>query len=145
MWRTSRGVDDWTDTTYEEIKTLTNQKTLQDNLLDSKPPETSAMTLDPHSAAKAFSDMLNILGKMRGIAVGGPVGPLTPIFFLKILLSWTFANSGGVMVRRHFPNLALPMFDFAPPSTPLQSSPIRQSSWEDIRPLATWVGKLSQC
>jgi hypothetical protein len=24
MWRTSRGVDDWTDTTYEEIKTLTN-------------------------------------------------------------------------------------------------------------------------
>jgi hypothetical protein len=62
MWRTSRGVDDWTDTTYEEIKTLTNQKTLMDNLLDSKPPETPAMTLDPHSAAKAFSDMLIILG-----------------------------------------------------------------------------------
>jgi hypothetical protein len=68
MWRTSRGVDDWTDTTYEEIKTLTNQRTLEDNLLDSKPPETPAMTLDPHSAAKAFSDMLIILGKMRGIA-----------------------------------------------------------------------------
>jgi hypothetical protein len=64
MWWTSRGVDDWTDTTYEEIKTLTNQKPLEDNLLDSKPPETSAMTLDPHSAAKAFSDMLIILGKM---------------------------------------------------------------------------------
>ncbi len=43
-------------------------KTLEDNLLDSKPPETPAMTLDPHSAAKAFSDMLIILGKMRGIA-----------------------------------------------------------------------------
>jgi hypothetical protein len=68
MWWTSRGVDDWTDTTYAEIKTLTNQKTLKDNLLDSKPPETPAMTLDPHSAAKAFSDMLIILGKMRGIA-----------------------------------------------------------------------------
>ncbi len=26
------------------------------------------MTLDPHSTAKAFSDMLIILGKMRGIA-----------------------------------------------------------------------------
>ncbi len=26
------------------------------------------MTLDPHLAAKAFSDMLIILGKMRGIA-----------------------------------------------------------------------------
>ncbi len=68
MWRTSRGVDDWTNMTYNEIKTLTNQKTLEDNLLDSKPPETLAMTLDPHSAAKAFSDMLIILGKMRGRA-----------------------------------------------------------------------------
>jgi hypothetical protein len=67
MWQTSRGVDDWTDTTYDEIKTLTNQKTLEDNLLDSKPPETLAMTLDPHLAAKAFSDMLIILGKMRGV------------------------------------------------------------------------------
>jgi hypothetical protein len=39
-------------------------------------------------------------------------------FFLKILLSRTpFINSGGVMVRRHFPNLALPIFDVAPPST----------------------------
>jgi hypothetical protein len=68
MWRTSRGVDDWTDMTYDEVKTLTNQKTLKDNLFDSKPPETPAMTLNPHSEAKAFSDMLIILGKMRGIA-----------------------------------------------------------------------------
>jgi hypothetical protein len=68
MWRTSRGVDDWTDTAYDEIKTLTNQKTLEDNLLDTKLPETPAMTLDLHSAAKAFSDMLINLGKMWGIA-----------------------------------------------------------------------------
>ncbi len=68
MWRTSRGVDDWTDMTYDEVKTLTNQKTLEDNLLDTKPPETPAMTLDPHSAAKAFTNMLILLGKMRGIA-----------------------------------------------------------------------------
>ncbi len=34
MWRTSRGVDDWTDLTYDEIKTLTNQKTLKDSLLN---------------------------------------------------------------------------------------------------------------
>jgi hypothetical protein len=72
MWRTSRGVDDWTDRTYDEVKTLTNQKTLEDTHLDSKPPETPAMTLDPHSAAKAFSYMLIILGKMQGIA-GHPV------------------------------------------------------------------------
>ncbi len=63
MWWTSRDVDDWTDTTYEEIKTLTNQRTLEDNLLDSKPPETPAMTLDPHSAAKAFSGMLLFLAR----------------------------------------------------------------------------------
>jgi hypothetical protein len=68
MWRTSREVDDWTDMIYDKVKTLTNQKTLKDNLLDSKPHETLAMTLNPHSAAKAFSDMLVILGKMRGIA-----------------------------------------------------------------------------
>jgi hypothetical protein len=68
MWRTSRGVDNWTDTTYDKIKTLTNQKTLEDNLLDTKLPETPAMTLDPQLAAKAFTDMLIILGKMRRIA-----------------------------------------------------------------------------
>ncbi len=72
MWRTSRGVDDWTDTTYDDIKTLTNQKTLKDNLLDTKQPETSAMTLDPQLAAKAFTNMLILLGKMRGI-VGHPL------------------------------------------------------------------------
>jgi hypothetical protein len=51
MWRTSRGVDDWTNTTWDDIKTLTNQKTLKDNLLDTKQPKTPAMTLDPQSAA----------------------------------------------------------------------------------------------
>jgi hypothetical protein len=66
--RTSRGVNDWTDTTYDKIKILTNQKTLKDNILDSMPPETPSMTLDLHSAAKAFTNMLIILGKMRGIA-----------------------------------------------------------------------------
>jgi hypothetical protein len=68
MWRTSRGVDDWTGTTCDDIKTLTNQKTLEDNLLDTKHPETLAMTLDPQLAAKAFTNMLILLGKMRGIA-----------------------------------------------------------------------------
>jgi hypothetical protein len=68
MWRISRGVDDWTDTTYDEVKTLTNQKTLEDNLLDSKPSETPAMILNLHLTAKAFSNMLIILGKMQGIA-----------------------------------------------------------------------------
>ncbi len=54
--------------TWNDIKTLTNQKTLKDNLPDTKQPETLAMTLDPQSAAKAFTNMLILLGKMRGIA-----------------------------------------------------------------------------
>ncbi len=57
-----------TNTTWDDIKTLTNQKTLEDNLLDTKQPETPAMTLDPQLAAKAFTDMLILLGKMQGIA-----------------------------------------------------------------------------
>jgi hypothetical protein len=68
MWQTSRGVDDWTDTTWNDIKTLTNQKTLKDNLLDTIQPETPAMTLDMQLAAKVFTNMLILLGKMRGIA-----------------------------------------------------------------------------
>ncbi len=36
MWRTSRGVDNWTNMTWNDIKTLTNQKTLKDNLLDTE-------------------------------------------------------------------------------------------------------------
>ncbi len=52
--------------TYDDIKTLTDQKTLKDNLLDTKQPETPTMTLDPQLAAKAFTDMLILLDKMRG-------------------------------------------------------------------------------
>ncbi len=72
MWRTSRGVDNWTNTTWDDITTLTNQKTLEDNLLDTKQPKTPAMTLDPQLAAKSFTNMLILLGKMRGI-VGHPL------------------------------------------------------------------------
>jgi hypothetical protein len=68
MWRTSRGVNDWTNTTGDDIKTMTNQKILKDSLLDTKQPKTPAMTLDPQPAAKASTDMLVLLGKMRGIA-----------------------------------------------------------------------------
>jgi hypothetical protein len=68
MWRTSREVDNWADMTRDDIKTLTNQKTLKDNLLDTKQPKTLAMTLDLQMAAKAFTNMLILLSKMRGIA-----------------------------------------------------------------------------
>jgi hypothetical protein len=72
---------------------------------DRKPPQTGTVC--------------NHFMHLRRMVIGGPVGPLLPIFFLlKILLLRTpFINSGGVMVRRHFPNLASPIFDVAPPST----------------------------
>jgi hypothetical protein len=72
IWRTSRGVDNWTNTTWDDIKTLTNQSNLKDNLLDTKQPKTMAMTLDLQLAAKAFTDMLILLGKIWGI-VGHPL------------------------------------------------------------------------
>jgi hypothetical protein len=68
MWWTLRGVDNWTDMTWDDIKTLTNQKTLKDSLLDTNQPKTPAVTLDPQSAAKAFTDMPILLGKMWGKA-----------------------------------------------------------------------------
>jgi hypothetical protein len=54
--------------TWDDIKTLTNQKTLEDSFLYTKQPKTLAMTLDPQPAAKAFTNMLILLGKMQGIA-----------------------------------------------------------------------------
>ncbi len=54
--------------TWDTIKTLTNQKTPKDNLLDTKQPKTPAMTVDLQSAAEAFTAMLILLGTMLGIA-----------------------------------------------------------------------------
>jgi hypothetical protein len=68
MWRTCRSINDWTNITWEEVSILKNQKTLEDSLQDRKIPETPAMTLDTHSATKAFLDMVVLLGKMRGIS-----------------------------------------------------------------------------
>ena len=68
MWRTCRSIDDWADITWEVVSIPKNQKTLEDSLQDRKIPETPAMTLDMQSAAKAFLDMVVLLGKMRGIS-----------------------------------------------------------------------------
>jgi hypothetical protein len=67
IWRTCRPTD-WTETTWDEVSILKNQKTLEDSLQDKKLPETPATTLDPQSAAKAFLDMVVLLGKVRGIS-----------------------------------------------------------------------------
>jgi hypothetical protein len=72
MWWTLRGVDNWTNTSWDDIKTLTNQKALKDSLLDTKQPRTQTMALDPQLAAKEFTSMLILLSKMQGIA-GHPI------------------------------------------------------------------------
>ncbi len=53
--------------TWKEVKSLTNQKTLRDSLLNTKNPETPVMTSDLQSVANAFTNMLVLLGKMQGI------------------------------------------------------------------------------
>jgi hypothetical protein len=67
MWWTSRGVDDWTERTWNDIKFLGPQKFLKDSLLDTKESETPTMTLDWQLAAKAFTNMVVHLGKKWGI------------------------------------------------------------------------------
>ncbi len=105
MWRTSRGVDDWTDMTWDDIKALTNQKTLEDSLLDTKHPKIPAMTLDPQSVAKAFTDMLILLGKMGGIA-GHPLsyaprsnlkGPNNAVIDNETKRPFLLANQGALI------------------------------------------------
>ena len=59
------------------------------------------------------------------VRVGGPVGPLPPVFFFSKksggkINPKNFENSGGDLVRPHIKNLASPISDFAPPSTPIQ-------------------------
>ena len=81
-----------------------------------------------------------------GVLVGGPGDPLPPFFSLKI---WrenqfkNFENSGGDLVRPRIKNLASPIFDSPPPQRQSHSLPKSSRPWEDIRPLAQWIGELS--
>ena len=67
MWRISRGVDNWTETTWNDIKYLASQMLLEDSLLDTKESKTPTMTLDLQLAVKAFTNMVVHLGTRRGI------------------------------------------------------------------------------
>ena len=81
MWRTCRTIDDWTDTSWDDVSILKNQKTLEDSLQDRKAPEPPVMTLDLQTAAKAFLEMTTSLSKLRGIT-GIPLS-YVPRFTLK--------------------------------------------------------------
>jgi hypothetical protein len=66
MSQTSRGVDNWTKTIWNYIKSLASQKLFEDSLLDTKNLETPTMTLDTHMVAKSFTNILVHLGKIWG-------------------------------------------------------------------------------
>ncbi len=53
MWRTSRGVDDWTETTWDDISDLANQKALEDDVRDTAPPNPPELTLDTRVPLRA--------------------------------------------------------------------------------------------
>ena len=67
MWRTCRRVDDLTNVAYnKDVRPLQDQKALEDDLDDSKEPETPTMTLTPTTAAACFTQMKMYLAKCRG-------------------------------------------------------------------------------
>jgi len=67
MWRTCRPISDWTETSWDDVSGLKNQKTLEDNLQDRKAPEPPVMILDPQTAAKTLLEMTTSLSKLWGI------------------------------------------------------------------------------
>ena len=54
LQRTSRELDDWQETEWEEIARLEPQKELEDSYKDAKAPPTPELTLDQASAAASF-------------------------------------------------------------------------------------------
>ncbi len=62
-----KGDEDWTEMTWNNVKFLGPQKSLEDSLLDTKEAKTPTMTLDLQSAAKVFTNMVIHLGKRQRI------------------------------------------------------------------------------
>jgi hypothetical protein len=66
-WRTCRGVDDLTDVDYNhDVRPLQDQKTLEDDLDESKEPSPPTMILTQSTAATCFTNMKTYLAKCRG-------------------------------------------------------------------------------
>ena len=65
MWRTSRGVDDWTEMTWDDIKDLADQKHLEDDVRSATTPPVPTLTLDAKTAAASFTHMKTYLRTRR--------------------------------------------------------------------------------
>jgi hypothetical protein len=66
MWWILKGVDNWTEMTWNDVKFLGPQKILEDSLLDTKEPKTPTMTLDQQLAAKFLPIRWFTLARGRG-------------------------------------------------------------------------------
>ena len=73
LYRTSREPEDIINVTWDEMKHLTEQKTLEDNTKDGKDPPTPEMTLESANAAACFNQMRLHLRKIRSKTTGVPL------------------------------------------------------------------------
>ncbi len=86
---------------------------------------------------------------LTGVLIGGPAQEFLPVFFSSENYSGKCSLSkleilGGDMARPRTQNLALPIFNFAPPSMPIAITPKPTRPWEDFRTLQLWNWKIGQ-
>jgi hypothetical protein len=79
MWRTSRGVDDWTKTTWDDISDLTDQKSLEDDVKGSTTPSPPELTLDTKTAAASFTHLRTYLRTRRSRKTDLPLDYVTRV------------------------------------------------------------------
>jgi hypothetical protein len=79
MWRTSRGVDDWTETTWDDISDLADQKSLKDDVRGTTAPSPSKLTLDTKTAAASFTHLKSYLRTRRSRKTGLPLDYVTRV------------------------------------------------------------------
>jgi hypothetical protein len=79
MWRTSRGIDEWTERTWDYIKDLADQKALEDDVKGSTTPPTPELTLDMKNAAASFTHMKTYLRTCRSRKTGLPLDYVTRV------------------------------------------------------------------
>ena len=79
MWRTSREVEDWTETTWNDIKDLADQKQLEDDVRSATTPPVPTLTLDAKTAAASFTHMKTYLRTRRSRKTGLPLDYVTRV------------------------------------------------------------------
>jgi hypothetical protein len=79
MWHTTRGVDDWTKTTWDDISDLADQKSLEDDVKGSTTPSPPELTHDLKYAAASFTHLKTYLCTCRSRKTGLPLEYVTRV------------------------------------------------------------------